>query len=498
MVVTDSHLFPPSDMKVRITSWDGRDAVVDLQKEWTVDKVKIVAMEQFLRPGDSMKTSLYHKLLHVRLSKCLSEEMTLGQEGVKENDELLLLKRRLPPSAFETSDRQREDRRTPDMATIRKVTSHLPKTIYSAKEEEPINSVDFQTELRRILISLIEASQRILCLNASAAKIFKQAEEMLSEPLPQPKIDQSALKQLTDMGFPELRAKKALILNKMAVMAAMDWLFQNENDPDIDSPLPELEEPPPSTEPSGAEGRPTTSDGETSGELPHYTNILDTIRAFKKREFRANPRALQRLVEMGFGETASVESLRMFRNDQDAACDWLLGDRRERAVVVEEGLDPSSLVYQAIMDNPTVQLGLNNPRCLLAFLQMLENPMAANQWLKDPETGPILMQVSRIYQMRLDGERPPATSDPDPALPALPERGNMATTSPTKGQIRMVPAGNMATTSPTKGQIRMVPAGNMATTSPTKGQIRMVPEATWPQPAPLRARLHRDQDGSSR
>ena len=38
--------------------------------------------------------------------------------------------------------------------------------------------------------------------------------EMLSEPLPQPKIDQSALKKLTDMGFPESRAKKALLLNK--------------------------------------------------------------------------------------------------------------------------------------------------------------------------------------------------------------------------------------------------------------------------------------------
>ena len=87
MVVTDAHLFPPSDMKVRITSWDGRDSVLDLQREWTVDKVKIVAMEHFLRPGDSMKASLYHKLLHIRLSKCLSDEMTLGQEGVKENGE---------------------------------------------------------------------------------------------------------------------------------------------------------------------------------------------------------------------------------------------------------------------------------------------------------------------------------------------------------------------------------------------------------------------------
>ncbi|KAK7094832.1 ubiquitin-associated domain-containing protein 1-like [Littorina saxatilis] len=435
MVVTDAHLFPPFDMKVRITSWDGRDTVVDLQREWTVDRVKIVAMEHFLRPGDSMKTSLYHKLLHVRLCKGLSEELTLGQEGVKENDELLLLKRRLPPSAFELSERQKEDRRTPDVATIRKVTSNMPKMTYNPGDVEPVNSVDFQTELRRILVSLIEASQRILCLNPSAAKIFKQAEEMLSEPLPQPKIDAGALKQLTDMGFPESRAKKALLLNKMAVMAAMDWLFQNENDPDIDTPLPELDEAASAatqepTAMSGAEGSTSPTEGEsTSGGLPHYTNILDTIRAFKKREFRANPRALQRLIEMGFGETESVEALRMFRNDQDAACDWLLGDRRERAAVVEEGLDPSSLVYQAIMENPTVQLGLNNPRCLLAFLQMLENPIAANQWLNDPETGPILMQVSRIYQMRLDGERAPLSSSSSTATTPATTTANTTTTA---------------------------------------------------------------------
>lgn len=409
MVVTGAQLFPPSEMKVRISSWDGRDTVVDLQKEWTVDKVKIVAMDHFLRPGDSMKTSLYHKLLHVRLSKSLNEGLTLVQEGVKENDELLLLKRRLPPSAFEIAERQKEDRRTPDVGMIRKLTSHLPKKNYPAKDEDPINSVDFQTELRRILISLIEASQRVLCLNSSAAKIFKQAEEMLSEPVARPKIDQTALKQLTDMGFPETRAKKALVLNKMTVMAAMEWLFQNENDPDVDSPLPECEEPGPSAETQGAQGGVELS-LTTEGGQPHYTNILDTIRAFKKREFRPNTRALQRLMEMGFQEGEAMDALRMFRNDQDSACDWLLGDRRERAAVVEEGLDPTSAVYQAIMDNPTVQLGLNNPRCLLAFLQMLENPLAANQWLNDPETGPILMQVSRIYQMRLDGERPPSPS----------------------------------------------------------------------------------------
>jgi hypothetical protein len=87
MVVTDAHLFPPSDMKVRITSWDGRDLILDVTRDWVVDKLKVVAMEHFLKPGDSMKTSLYHKLVHVRLSKRLFEEKTLGQAGIKDNGE---------------------------------------------------------------------------------------------------------------------------------------------------------------------------------------------------------------------------------------------------------------------------------------------------------------------------------------------------------------------------------------------------------------------------
>ncbi len=90
-----------------------------------------------------------------------------------------------------------------------------------------------------------------------------------------------------------------------------------------------------------------------------------------------------------------------------------------------------SPVYKAIMSNPVVQLGLNNPRSLLgtlshqcdfctacpvfpkrhlsnsarlylfilfvAFLHMLENPSNTQQWLSDPDTGPMLIQISRIY-----------------------------------------------------------------------------------------------------
>ena len=39
-----------------------------------------------------------------------------------------------------------------------------------------------------------------------------------------------------------------------------------------------------------------------------------------------------------------------------------------------------------------------------AFLQMLDSPLAAQQWLSDPDTGPLLVQVSRIYHAEKHAE----------------------------------------------------------------------------------------------
>ncbi|ESP04978.1 hypothetical protein LOTGIDRAFT_230032 [Lottia gigantea] len=399
MVVTDSCLFPPSNMRVRFTNMAGIDLILDLHPDLTVDKAKVKCLDRFHNPSESMKLSLYHKLVLARTGKVLAEGASLGAEGVKDNDEILVLKKRLQPSPYENPDKQNnEERKSPDMETIKRLTAMLTKSTVEPQSDDSNTNVDFQTELRRILISLIDASQRILCLNPEASKVFKQAEEILNEPTKTPKVDASLQRQLTDMGFTEARAKKALILNKMSVMSAMDWLLQHQDDPDIDEAL-EGEATPPvadtTEEVEGAVGG--TSVPSTSDTSPKVSNIRHSIRAFRKREFRPNARALQKLLEMGFEEQESTDALRIARNDQDAACEWLLGDRKTKPENLDEGLDTSSPIYQAIIANPTVQLGLNNPRCLLAFLQMLENPIAASQWLSDPETGPLLMQISRIY-----------------------------------------------------------------------------------------------------
>lgn len=79
------------------------------------------------------------------------------------------------------------------------------------------------------------------------------------------------------------------------------------------------------------------------------------------------PQALHSLVDMGFEETDVLEALRIADNNQESACDWLLGDRSQDSALdfLEDGVDPSSPLYQSIITNPVVQLGLSNPRCLL-------------------------------------------------------------------------------------------------------------------------------------
>lgn len=46
-------------------------------------------------------------------------------------------------------------------------------------------------------------------------------------------------------------------------------------------------------------------------------------------------------------------------------CEWLLGDRRPSPEELDKGIDPDSPLFQAILDNPVVQLGLTNPKTLL-------------------------------------------------------------------------------------------------------------------------------------
>lgn len=67
-------------------------------------------------------------------------------------------------------------------------------------------------------------------------------KEPSSSQVSKPLYNEEYLKQLLEMGFPEVRAKRALLRTKHeSVETAMNWLFEHMEDPDIDEPLEEEE-----------------------------------------------------------------------------------------------------------------------------------------------------------------------------------------------------------------------------------------------------------------
>ncbi|KAM4846874.1 UBX domain-containing protein 1 [Thomomys bottae] len=104
----------------------------------------------------------------------------------------------------------------------------------------------------------------------------------------------TALESLIEMGFPSGRAEKALALTgNQGIEAAMDWLMEHEDDPDVDEPLEMplghiLGREPTSSEQVGPEG-PGSAAGEskptlTEEERQEQTKRMLELMAQKQRE----------------------------------------------------------------------------------------------------------------------------------------------------------------------------------------------------------------------
>ncbi|XP_007439968.1 ubiquitin-associated domain-containing protein 1 [Python bivittatus] len=356
-------------------------------------------------PGslEDPKCVTHHKLIHAASEKVLNDTKTVLEENIQDRDVLVLVKKRAPPAPPKMADvsaeeKRKQEQKAPDKEAILKATTSLPSHSVDRSVAHH-NMRDFQTELRKILVSLIEVAQKLLALNPDAVELFKKANAMLDED-EDDRVDEIALRQLTEMGFPESRAVKALRLSHMSVTQAMEWLIEHADDPTVDAPMPDhvsmestAEEAGPAV-PQAVNGASSAAGQEEAKD--ELTEIFKKIR--RKREFRPDPRAVVALMEMGFDEKDVVDALRVNNNQQNAACEWLLGDRKPTPEDLDKGIDPASPLFQAILENPVVQLGLTNPKTLLAFEDMLENPLNSTQWMNDPETGPVMLQISRIFQ----------------------------------------------------------------------------------------------------
>ncbi|XP_064792828.1 ubiquitin-associated domain-containing protein 1 isoform X2 [Oncorhynchus masou masou] len=430
MFVQEEKIFAGKILKIHICTMEGTEWLEEVTEDTTIEKLKEKCLKHYVHGSlEDPKTLTHHKLVHAATERILMETKTVSDENLKDKDVLLLIKKRPPPPPPKMADisaeeKKKQDNKAPDKEAILKATAglstrHTDRTVtqHNIRDEIPLRSEDLiptgdLTELRKILVSLIEVAQKLLALNPDAVELFKKANAMLDED-DEDRVDETALQQLTEMGFPESRAIKALRLNHMSVTQAMEWLIEHVDDPTVDTPLPGQDTPgavgataPPLVHSISASAfRPSllrtlsqtsTDDAVTGARQDELTEIFKRIR--RKREFRPDSRAVIALMEMGFDEKEVVDALRVNNNQQDAACEWLLGDRKPSPEDLDKGIDTNSPLFQAILENPVVQLGLTNPKTLLAFEDMLENPLNSTQWMNDPETGPVMLQISRIFQ----------------------------------------------------------------------------------------------------
>ncbi|XP_021331998.1 ubiquitin-associated domain-containing protein 1 isoform X2 [Danio rerio] len=410
MFVQEEKIFAGKVLKVHVCTMEGSEWLEEVTEDTTIEKLKEKCLKHYVHGSlEDPKTLTHHKLIHAATERILTESKTVSEENLKDKDCLILLKKRPPPAPPKmtdiSSEEKKQDNKAPDKDAILKATASL-STRNTDRTVTQHNIRDFQTELRKILVSLIEVAQKLLALNPDAVELFKKANAMLDED-EEDRVDETALQQLTEMGFPESRAVKALRLNHMSVTQAMEWLIEHVDDPMVDAPLPGQESPGAAAAAAPAPGASATAlaararlisqasiDEAKQDEL---TEIFKRIR--RKREFRPDSRqAVIALMEMGFDEKEVIDALRVNNNQQDAACEWLLGDRKPSPEDLDKGIDTNSPLFQAILENPVVQLGLTNPKTLLAFEDMLENPLNSTQWMNDPETGPVMLQISRIFQ----------------------------------------------------------------------------------------------------
>ncbi|XP_011499025.1 PREDICTED: ubiquitin-associated domain-containing protein 1 isoform X2 [Ceratosolen solmsi marchali] len=375
---------------IKVVSLEGDVLNVAVTQEFMIHKVKSIATEHFY--GHDKTAGVFQfRLIHATVLKSLDDEKTLKDEAISESDELLLVKIRDHSEQLNSSE---DNLKAPTEEIIMNATKELP---VKNAPKPAINSdcpEDFQNEIRKIFITLVQTSAKILMYSPDAQKFYEIIKDKLEEQL-KPPNDPKAVKYLVEMGFSEVKVTKALQLKKMNTAEALEWLFEHQDDSDNDEDIPTLETI------LDADAGPSSSDNESEKKEPNLVHIvnllLNSFRQYQKMDFKPSSSLVQSLEEMGFEKPKILETLKITGNNQANACAWLLGERRASLENLYDGMDPDGPIYNAIMNNPQIQLSLTDPKMLIAYLSMLETSKSTSIWMKDPQVSPILSQIFKTY-----------------------------------------------------------------------------------------------------
>ncbi|XP_017759980.1 PREDICTED: ubiquitin-associated domain-containing protein 1 [Eufriesea mexicana] len=363
---------------INVISPEGIIMNFNVTLDMTINQIKNIVIKHFYS-DDISKNPVNFRLVHLSKFKWLIDDYSITDEKINENDELMLINIR-PISIHE--DLSEEALKGPNKEVILQVTKDLP--ICNPPKHIPslYCPADFQNEIRKILITLVKASARIVLYSPEAQKFYNILKEKL-EARCEPNINPNTVKTLTDMGYSEKKVLRVLHLKRLNIMEALEWLTEHQNDSEDDDDDDYLD--------SVSIEKGCQSTEKEANLLSLVDCLLKSYHHYRKMDFKPNSKAVQLLLEMGFKKNNITEALKITGNNQINACEWLLGERRHSLQDLDKELDSDNPIYKAIMNDPRIQLNLTNPNMLL------ETPVSISERIRDLEIGPVLDHIIATY-----------------------------------------------------------------------------------------------------
>lgn len=354
MLVSDTGINGATEILIKIVSPEGQMFTAYFSEDTLIEEVKNRAIDYFYPSGET--GSGRYKVVRVFDTTTLHDFLTLAQEQVMVQEELLLVERRLP-EAGTLWDLGAV--RAPQQTTIAAATASLPSPHNAVRQpnlQSLLSTNELSFELRKILISLIEAGARL----AASGRNYEMTLAELSAALDEPRrIQQGVMQVIT----PEDIA--ARFADAQSVSDA-----ESAVKPDTNEPFKRAD---------------------------HLQRFLEKFRAWRtKLAEPPNPEAVTALKDLGFTYEDADKALRHTGCNVPAAASWLIGERGSSIFELVNGL-PDGMILQTLLKQPQIQRGLLNTRMLIAFIAMVGQTGSASLWLNSPHGSPLLSQISRTY-----------------------------------------------------------------------------------------------------
>ncbi|XP_063391027.1 uncharacterized protein LOC134676566 [Cydia fagiglandana] len=338
------------ELVLKVIGPEGQALVAYYPEDTLVEELKNRAIEHFYR-GEA--GAARYKLVRVCDSSTLHDFLTLAQQQLQPQEELLLVELRVPMAGALDLGAVR----APAPAAVAAATAALPPPRHQPRQpnlQALLSTNELSHELRKILISLVEAGARLAAGGPHYERALAELRAALQPPRP-------ATRPVVEVITPE----------------------------DIAQRIAEEQEAPRTPPPVGG------SDAFRRAE--HLQRFLEEFRAWRVScAPAAGAEALAALRELGWAGAAAERALRATGGAPPAAAAWLLGERGASVCELVDGL-PDGAVLQALLKQPQIQRGLLNTRMLVAFIGMVGPANSAALWLASPRGSPLLSQISRTY-----------------------------------------------------------------------------------------------------